>query len=192
MPIYKYQCLDCGNRSERLETYAEMLLHRETLRCNRCEGKLKYVFGVPAIVTESTFIAPLGDGFGDTPGARKHRRRALAKAKAAGVSTAGKVYFPQLCRPGVPCDPMAWIPAANARAEIRKRCEQMNYAAEGDISVKQREPLVDPFEGPYKVDDKIVEKEVDKIVAKEYGDKVSEKKRQELIEATSERLSGNQ
>ncbi|MFQ5492317.1 MAG: hypothetical protein ACE5GE_16525, partial [Phycisphaerae bacterium] len=88
--------------------------------------------------------------------------------------------------------PKAWVSASNARAEIRKRCEELNYGCEGDVTVKQREPERDPDEGPYTVAPDIVQKKVDKIIETEYAGCIGPKKKAELTEATAERLAGNQ
>lgn len=188
MPMYTYTCEECGSRLEKLQTHAQMLVDKTQLRCSRCEGRMKHHFGVPAIRTETTFMNGVEDTF---VGDERHRGRAMAKARAAGVNPNGKTFFPQLCAPGVVDDPRAWVSDANAQGEIRKRCEDLNYAADGDVTVKQREPATDPFEGRYRVADHIVQERVDAIVEREHGGTVSKKKRADLVEATAERLSGN-
>jgi len=189
MPTYQYRCQDCANELEKLQSHAEMTEDADRLRCATCEGRMKRVFGVPAIVTDTTFSAGRDDGIGDDD---FKRRFAHAAARRAGVNPNGKTYYPGLCAPGKPYDPQAWVSHDSARGEISKRCKELNYAAEGDITVAQREPETDPNEGPYKVADKIVQREVNEIVAKEHGGDVTPKKRADLVEATSERMSGNQ
>jgi putative FmdB family regulatory protein len=195
MPTYQYRCQDCGNETEKLQPHAEMLKDAGRLRCMKCEGRMRHVFGVPGIVTDTTFSAGRAasgladDGLGDDD---FKRRFAYAAARRAGVSPSGKSFCPGLCAPGKPYDPEAWVSHASARSDIKKRCRELNYAADGDVTVAQREPETDPNEGPYRVADKIVQKKVNEIVAKEHGGKVTKKKRADLVEATSERMSGNQ
>lgn len=189
MPTYSYRCQDCGEEIEKLQRYAEMLEDAERLRCSKCEGRMQHIFGVPGIVTETTFTRGKGDGFGDD---EFKRRFAYAAARKAGVNPNGKAYYPGLCPPGEPYSPKAWISHDNARGDIARRCEELNYAAEGDINVKQREPETDPTEGPYRVADKIVNAKVDEIVATEHDGHITPDKRADLVEATAERLAGNQ
>lgn len=147
-----------------------------------------YLFG-QGLQTDTTFMAGRDDGCVDD----FKRRVAYSAARKAGVNPTGKTFHPGLCAQGKPNDPEAWISHDNARADIKRRCEALNYAAEGDINVKQRQPETDPNEGPYRVSDKIVQREVNEIVAKEHGgEALPPKKMADLVEATSERMSGNQ
>lgn len=188
MPTYSYACASCGHREERLQSHAEM--KRTRLACAECGQRMERVFGVPAIITDTTFTRTMDDGFGND---QIRRRMAYAAARRAGVNPNGKIYCPGLCRRGRPFDPGAWVSASHARAEIRRRCEQLNYACEGDITVKQRpSERPAPDEAPYRVADEIVQKEVAEIVQREHGGKLTPKKRQKLVEETSERLSGAQ
>lgn len=190
MPTYKYRCTECDAELEKLQTHAAMLKDSGRLRCAKCEAPMRHVFGVPAIKTPSMFYGGRrDDGFGNDD---FRRRIAYARARAAGVNPTGKIYCPGLARPKCPNDPMAWVSQMDAEAEIRRRCRELNYGAEGDIEVKQREPEADPLEKPYRVADDILEREVSEIVAKEHGGKIGRKKRADLVEATAERLSGNQ
>lgn len=189
MPTYTYRCQDCNDELEKLQSHDEMLVDAEQLRCAKCEGRMRHVFGVPGIVTETTFVRGMDDGLGDDD---FKRRFARAEARKAGVNPNGKIRFPGLCAPGKPYDPKAWVSADNARAEVRKRCRELNYGCEGDVTVKQREPETDPTEGPYRVADKLVQKKVDQIVEKEHGGTLAPKKRADLVEATRERMAGNQ
>ncbi|HEX5759450.1 MAG TPA: FmdB family zinc ribbon protein [Thermoanaerobaculia bacterium] len=45
MPIYEYQCLQCGRRSERLQRLDEPLL----TSCPHCGGEVKKLFSAPAV-----------------------------------------------------------------------------------------------------------------------------------------------
>jgi len=189
MPTYQYCCRDCGDEIEKLQSHAQMTKDATRLRCAKCEGRMQHVFGVPGIVTDTTFVRGKGDGLGDD---EFKRRFAYAAARQAGVNPNGKTFYPGLCEQGKPYDPKAWIPEDGARGGIRKRCEELNYACEGDITVKQREPETDPHEGPYRVDDRLVQKEVDQIVETEREGHITPDKRADLVEATAERMAGNQ
>jgi len=147
-----------------------------------------YMIGI-GLQTDTAFNAGRDDGFGDDDFKRKIARQ---RAHAAGVSTSGKTYYPGLCAPRTPYDPKAWISHDNSRAEIKRRCEELNYAAEGGVTVKQREPETDPFEGPYRVADKLVQREVNAVVEREHDGQITPEKRADLVEATAERLAGNQ
>ena len=188
MPTYIYVCEDCSAKLEKLQSHAQMLRDQHRLRCQWCEGRLKRHFGVPAVRTESTFTQGIQDVFGPND---RWRRQAMAKARAAGISTAGKRFYPQLCRRGVLNDPQAWISDDNARGDITRRCEAMNMGAEGDINVKQREPERDPTEGPYRVADHIAQERADEVIEQEHGGKVSKQKRAQMVGDMADRLSGN-
>ncbi len=58
------------------------------------------------------------DGGDMAPPVRQHHE---AMARAAGVSTAGKVYMPGLARPNMPGDPTAWV---SDHSEFKKRLEE--------------------------------------------------------------------
>jgi putative FmdB family regulatory protein len=189
MPLYEYQCTDCNNLIELFQTYDEMNEVKDSLRCQKCEGRMQFVFPVPTLHTDTTFAAGWGDGFQNENSL--HRKRAMAAARAAGVSTSGKTYCPSLCEKGKPKDPKAWVPHHDAKEYIRKRCRELNKGCE-DLGVKQREPETDPHEGPYTVAPDIVEREVERVVENDYEGNIAPEKLPDLVEATQERLSGNQ
>ena len=58
-------------------------------------------------------------------------------------------------------------------------------------AVTSREPERDPLEGPYRVADDIVEREVDQLVDRDHGGTVPARKRADMAEAVTERLAGN-
>jgi len=191
MPTYRYTCPDCGFRLELLQSHAEMEKLRGQLRCQQCEAPMEFCFPTPYLHTDTSFVANWGDGFGEGDAESLRRRRAYANAHRHGISPSGATYCPGLCAPGVPNDPKAWVPHDNAKAYIKKRCEELNYACEGAVTVKQREPDSDPFDRSYQVAPDIVKREVDRIVDRDHGGKIDGKKKAELTEATAERLKGN-
>ena len=70
MPIYEYQCLECGNRSEALQKMADPPL----TTCEACGGQLKRLISSPAVQFKGsgwyvTDYARRGGGKGDGKGA---------------------------------------------------------------------------------------------------------------------------
>ncbi len=45
MPLYEYECLKCGQRTERIENFSGPHLKK----CPKCGGKLERLVGAPAI-----------------------------------------------------------------------------------------------------------------------------------------------
>lgn len=79
-----------------------------------------------------------------------------AAAEHAGVDTKGKVRIGQLCRPGMPDDPLAWV---GGRGDVQRRLEAINASCDGIVNAKGRAP-----EGPpkpsIKLNDDIVQEKV--------------------------------
>lgn len=129
-------------------------------------------FPCPNVQSSTTFMANRDDlGFGTDEVARK---RAVAKARARGISTSG-YYNPQL---------QMWI---DSKDQLRRVCEQRGLQCEGLVNVKGREPDVKPE--PYRVADDIVEREVETVLADSGNPEISRKERATLTEDTRERLS---
>lgn len=189
MPTYKYQCEECQSVFEQRHAHVEIPKHDGVDLCMFCEGVLRYVFGVPAVVgTDTSYVADVKTGLEGM--ADFKRNQVLAAAKAAGIAPNAHTYCPSLCAPGKPLDPAAFVPHANAKAYIRERCEELNYACEGAVNVKQREPERDPTDKPYRPAPDVVAQEVDAIVEQEHGGQVTEKQYAEMTEAAAEKLSG--
>ena len=190
MPTYEYLCDECGLTLELLQTYDEMLEARDRLRCQRCEGPLRWKFPAPHLQTDTSFAAGWGDGLVGSDRQRKDRHR---QAREAGVATGGATYCPSLCEKGRQNDPKAWVPHHDAKGYIRKRCRELGRACEGP-GLDYTPPEWDgrPDDKPYQVADRHVHEEVDQIVEKEHGGVIDPAKRADLFEATQERLSGNQ
>ena len=190
MPSYTYRCVECNDRLELSQTHAEMVEVRNQLRCQRCEGQMQFVFPSPHLKTNTEFLAGWSDGWDDRPDPK--RTHAQRVARAAGVNPTGKTFCPGLGAPGVRNDPQAWVPHDDPKGYIKKRCEELNYACEGAVNVKQREPETDPADAPYCVAEDLVQEEVDRIVGVEHEGPGDAPKRADLVEATHERLAGNQ
>jgi hypothetical protein len=76
----------------------------------------------------------------------------LNEARAAGVSTRGKVYKGGLAR--FPGDPEAWV---ESRGDCVRRAEALGLTLEGSINYAPPEPLGAPEDKPYRVADTILE-----------------------------------
>ncbi len=100
------------------------------------------LFQLSGIRTASTFAAGLDKvGTMSDPTIRKHH---LKKAKAAGVSTAGKVYMGSMATE--PGDPKAWISEMDAESTIKKTCHEKGWGCEGSINIEPRAAESDPWE----------------------------------------------
>lgn len=174
MPTYEYRCADCARRIELRQTLNQMRVCRDRLRCQRCEGKMEFIFPVPAISTNKTFLAGRGDGLGSDDRARKLK---YAQAKANGVSTAGKVWSPQL---------NTWI---SGKDDVKRICQQRNLHCEGLVNV-QGHDVQPPEQGRYQVAEDIVDQEVGRI-SEEHGDEMTAKQKLNLRDETRQRLSGS-
>ncbi len=98
------------------------------------------LFQLSGIRTCATFAAGLDRvGVMADPHIRKHH---LAKAKAAGLDTVGKVYLGGLASGPGAVD--GWVTETDARAEIKQRCERNSWGCEGDVNVTKPEPESDP------------------------------------------------
>jgi putative FmdB family regulatory protein len=188
MPTYNYECTDCHESIELIQSHRQMEEARERLRCQRCEGRMQFVFPRPHLVTNTTFTADWGDGFQEKD---PRRKQAMAAARAQGVNPSGKTYCPGLCAPGKSLDPAAWVPHDDAKGYIARRCEELGYSAQGMVNVDKREPESDPHEGPYEVAEDLVEQHTEKLVEDEYDGHVTPEKYQDLKEGMAERLAGD-
>lgn len=101
MPVYQYECPDCGE-FDRFMRMSDSGL-RVRCVCGRISARR---FGTPTLQTNDTFMAgrQLEGGQFKYEGERNH---ALGEARQAGVSVTGKAYISQLAR--FPGDPEAWI-----------------------------------------------------------------------------------
>jgi hypothetical protein len=107
---------------------------------------------------------------------------AKRKAKAAGVSTAGKRYFHSLAE--CPGDPKAWV---GDTGEMKRRIEQIGFTHDdgGLVNVKRPKYQPEPKKAP--VRESIVQREMAKEIARNPG---LVKKKNEVREKVVARLSG--
>lgn len=122
-------------------------VYREAV-ANGCSERLAEMLALgrpPQIRTEATFQAKDG-GLGGAQFSDAVREHYLGAARAAGVSTEGKVYDSRLA--AFPGDPEAWI--AN-QDDARRLLERRGWSCDGDITV--RGPDVEPKAGPAVAED---------------------------------------
>jgi len=175
MPNYDYECTACKRRCDILETIAEMEATRNSKRCQACESPLRKLFGAPALITETRFFARLGgdDGFGNN---KLSRQLAHIRAERDGISTAGKRFFPEL---------NAWCGDAS---ELRHAAKDAGVGI-ANHGISAPAPDVVEVERPYRVSDKIVEREVQEIVDREHGGSISHSQLSKLTDTVRNDLT---
>lgn len=156
------------------------MISSETRRKLRRQAKRTTLpFGLCNLNTDTTFMANRDDGLQCDKATRK---RAYAKARAAGVNPTGKTYCPGLARLGVRHDPQAWI---NGKADVKRVCKSRGSSCTGSVNVKASATDVEPE--PYRVADDLVERQVNETI--EQNDlRPTPKQRTELTEAAHEKL----
>lgn len=128
MPVYEYECQDCGKAEE---ASAPMRAIPDSLECQLCHGSCTRVFSVPQVKTASTFQA-LNGGLGGAQFTSDFvRDHYLTAAREAGVSPEGKFYEGRIAR--FPGDPEAWV---QSQDDVRGVLEKRGWGCDGDIKVK--------------------------------------------------------
>ncbi|MFZ5832404.1 MAG: zinc ribbon domain-containing protein [Planctomycetota bacterium] len=171
MPCYDYAC-ECGSRQEEMHAWQE----EPTIRCTRCGREMWKLPPVPAIRTDSTFMAGRGDGFG----AKEHYARSLAvaQAKSRGETPKG-FYCKQLGR---------WV---EDRDHLKTVLRESGHGCE-ELGIKPQFPEVPFHERPYRVADHLVEREIERIEDVERdGNPFSVEQRAEKKAELTEVMSGN-
>lgn len=140
--------------------------------CKKCGGAIHPVRGctlcpmfasgrTPACKSDGTIFP--GHLTGGRQFVNPHvRARYLAKARAAGVTTDGKVYCSALA--DSPGDPRAWVDNV---ADQKKLLEERGWAAEGDVKVKGRDPKP---AAPVRLAEDLVEAHVERELEARYPD----------------------
>ena len=134
------------------------------------------------------FLSKSNDGFvGNDLG----RKIALAKARQAGVSTAGKMFVPGLCPKGEMYSPKAWC---GDKAEVVKKAEALGRNVEGSIQhfTPVRDKDYAKVEAPYRVAPKLVAEDVQEANQQRFGGKATKAQVQTLLEEKIDLHSGNQ
>jgi putative FmdB family regulatory protein len=176
MPLYEYQCTDCGDV---IEEFRSIENRHKRMYCKVCEGRMELYFTVPkALRTDTSFQARFhGDGCKDN-----HTRQKLAEnARRMGISVSGKKYDGRLAR--FQGDPEAcYGSVSEARSLLRKR----NLASE-DLGVM---PPPDETTGkPYRVSDECVERRVKAEINNLHGGSVTPGVRQRIAEEVREKIT---
>ena len=163
--------------------------------CPVCRQKMKLntekrpFRGVPMIgSTDDSFMRGLGhdDGF---LGDEMLGGMARANARAHGVNPTGKKFFSQLCRNGMPLDPLAW---QDGRHNVAKRVRELGKGCEGAVNVPvPADNTPHPLDKPYQVAPDIVAEDVQEINEEHYEGRMPTKDKTELTEKLTKRYTGN-
>lgn len=139
MPLYQYKCRsrDCG---EEFECFTTMARAGEGRWCQVCFTWADRVFVPPHVVSDCTQYRTDNTGGAQfsLPG---ERNLYMDKARAAGVTTEGKIYYPELAR--FQGDPKAWC---GSNDDIRRVATENGYNVDGDVKVRARKE-VEPERG---------------------------------------------
>lgn len=188
MAVHKYRCWKCKRDFpiEQRTNAKELDVWCPQCRKDGRETKLFRVREVHGLQTDSVFMSGshVDDGFGTD---NRSRQYALALARKAGVSTAGRRYCPSLAR--YKGDPRAWV---DGRGHVKDVCIAEGWGCEGDVNIpKPEDDAPDPLEGKYEVADEVVDRHLKEQLAK-IGEPISATEQQDMRESLKSRLSGGQ
>ena len=135
----------------------------------------------PGCVTDALFMVGTENGrqFATDPESGDAYKKI---ADAVGVSVTGKKYMSNLCRPGMPGDPEAWV---SGRGDVQRICEKRGYGSEGTVKVKMRDRQEAPAPA-IPIDPKIVDREWVKELA---GQTLPIKEAMDVREKVADRLT---
>ncbi len=87
MPIYEYECNDCGHRSEAIQRLSEDPL----TECLECGGKIRRLISAPAVQFKGSgwYVTDYGGRKGETQGAEAKKETPSKKSEGKSVSSAG-------------------------------------------------------------------------------------------------------
>ena len=85
MPLYEYECSECGNRFERIQSVASA----PVADCPECGGPVRRLLGIPALQFKGTgwYVTDYGKGNGDRPGSGKNGSEEKHETKAESAKT---------------------------------------------------------------------------------------------------------
>lgn len=85
MPLYEYECLKCGKRTERLQRYEDAPL----AACPQCGGEVKKLFSAPAVQFKGSgwYVTDYGGKKGD--GGSDSKSEKSEKSESKGDSGGG-------------------------------------------------------------------------------------------------------
>jgi putative FmdB family regulatory protein len=140
MPMYSYQCRECGFWLEELHKCGAWLTE-----CPKCGGKLQREFRAPAIRTATRFESHYGTLADQFKGDTIALNYAVKQAKRFGYTPKpSDIYMRTLCRPGIgPGDPEAFIPAGSGEDYGKKLLRKRNWSCE-DLGVEAVEAAPKP------------------------------------------------
>lgn len=121
----------------------------------------------PGVSTDTTYMAGVGTLRQQCGDDDKEVDRLVSAAKKLGhTPNASDLYNPTLAR----ClgDPLAFVPASNAKAHVRKVCEMRGKSCEGlvNYTAPEREPAPEP---KHRLHPRLVDDEIRKAVALDPG-----------------------
>lgn len=117
----------------------------------------------PALMTDSVFLQGHcnGNQFGEGKMfSERDGDKLKALCEAQGGSTTGRVYKSQLCRPGRPGDPRAWI---SGRGDVERVCKANKADCDGGVTVKAKPIEIEPPK-PIPVADHLVHAEAARLL----------------------------
>jgi predicted nucleic acid-binding Zn ribbon protein len=162
MPLYVYECPICRCRFDAFATMARCSAPAKCIRCLTPSPRLLVPVTVVSDCTQYRSDNTDGTQFANKDMANFH----LAKARAAGVTTSGKSYYPELAR--YPGDPQAWCGSSD---DIRRVARKEGYDVDGDVKVRARDRSIEPEKGG--LNEKTVNERVNELLAKDPGMKRS-------------------
>lgn len=135
MPLYQYECDECGYAEEVLQSIKEMETGVGTPSECDCSGHFVRIMGKASIgICDTNMLRDAYKSRFDFDDQTDFRGDLYAKkAKAAGVDTTGRWYLPSLAiEVG---DPFAWVGSIN---EIKEKCQMRGWAfsiTDGEIKI---------------------------------------------------------
>lgn len=160
------------------ETAADRAVHADRFR-DMVESRQP-----PRGSTDSTFFAGVGT-LNSQVKDKRARERLFANAKKEGITLTGNEYYlPTLCRENYPLDPLAAIPHALGKAEIKRRIEEKGVEfQDGTFNIKGRQPESAP-KPKYRLHPRLVRQKLKQELADPANAKVD---RRELVEKIIEK-----
>lgn len=119
MPLYQYQCQDCGRLDEEFGRMSDA----STKPCG-CGGRMLRLIGAPAIHgTLTSFLAKRGHDLRTQLGSDQEVKRVTDAAIQLGYTPkASDIYMPTLA--DCPGDPKAFLPQSDPLGHARRICEK--------------------------------------------------------------------
>ncbi|HWW23666.1 MAG TPA: zinc ribbon domain-containing protein [Edaphobacter sp.] len=97
MPLYEYECIQCHERTEKIQKFSDP----EITTCPHCSGHLERVLSAPAIAFKG------GGWFADGYGNAKPKSSGDSKSAASSASSSETSSTPAATTPATPSTPAA-------------------------------------------------------------------------------------